>query len=258
MPRLSRRAAAALLCALYLCAGIGFHLAPGPQEASSAAADVLLPASAVNWGLSFPTPGKSPVGNATSAELAGFDACYLGDTQKQVIYLTFDCGYENGYTESILDTLQKHHVPAAFFVVGNMIETAPDIIRGTPPQRWYTETIFQKENFRRMIEHYSAYPMDDYILDRMRAPLTRPGAQESFVRMLKHSCEKPSCDLGFCPAMVLIGGRDAMFSDAAREEINRYLGSAETHILKSAGHFPMETHSKALRDYLRGWIRFNA
>ena len=129
MPRLSRRAAAALLCALYLCAGIGFHLAPGPQEASSAAAEVLLPASAVNWGLSFPTPGKSPVGNATSAELAAFDACYLGDTQKQVIYLTFDCGYENGYTESILNTLQKHNVPAAFFVVGNMIETAPDIIR---------------------------------------------------------------------------------------------------------------------------------
>ena len=37
-----------------------------------------------------------------------------------------------------------------------------------------------------------------------------------------------------------------------------HLEGAESHILKSAGHFPMETHSKALRDYLRGWLRFNA
>ena len=41
-------------------------------------------------------------------------------------------------------------------------------------------------------------------------------------------------------------------------EIARHLGGAETHLLKSAGHFPMETHSKALRDYLRGWIRYTA
>ena len=53
----------------------------------------------------------------------------LGDTSKKVIYLTFDCGYENGYTEQILDALKKHNAPAAFFVVGNMVETAPDIIR---------------------------------------------------------------------------------------------------------------------------------
>lgn len=136
--------------------------------------------------------------------------------------------------------------------------SAPNLLHDAPPQRWYRETMYQKDNFRRMIEHYSAYPMDDYILDRMRAPLTRPGAQESFLRMLRRSQEKPSCDLGFCPAMALLGGRDAMLSPAAKAEIDQYLSGAETHVLKSAGHFPMETHSKALRDYLRGWIRFNA
>ena len=62
-------------------------------------------------------------------DLAKYDAYYLGDTSKKVIYLTFDCGYENGYTEQILDALKKHNAPAAFFVVGNMIETAPDIVR---------------------------------------------------------------------------------------------------------------------------------
>lgn len=98
-------------------------------QAQAVSAPAAVPVSADNWGLSFPTEGESPVGNATAADLAQYDAYYLGDTEKKVIYLTFDCGYENGYTEKILDALKKHNAPAAFFVVGNMIETAPDIIR---------------------------------------------------------------------------------------------------------------------------------
>lgn len=53
----------------------------------------------------------------------------MGDTSQKVIYLTFDCGYENGNTGAILDALKKHSAPAAFFVVGHMIESAPDIVR---------------------------------------------------------------------------------------------------------------------------------
>lgn len=135
--------------------------------------------------------------------------------------------------------------------------STPDLTGGMPPARWYRNTMLVRDNFRRMIERYSGYPMDDYIVDRMRVPLTRPGAQESFLRMLRAGRRAPECDLGFCPAMVLIGGRDALATRDAREEIARHLAGAETHVLKSAGHFPMETHSKALRDYLRGWIRFN-
>ena len=94
-----------------------------------AASPAVIPASADNWGLSFPNEGQSPVGNASVEDLAQYDAWFLGDTSQKVIYLTFDCGYENGYTEKILDALKKHNAPAAFFVVGNMIETAPDIVR---------------------------------------------------------------------------------------------------------------------------------
>ena len=99
------------------------------HETLPASLPAAIEVSADNWGLSFPTEGQAPVGNATSADLAKYSACYLGDTSQKVIYLTFDCGYENGYTEPILDALKKHNAPAAFFVVGNMIETAPNIIR---------------------------------------------------------------------------------------------------------------------------------
>ena len=68
-----------------------------------------------NWGLGFPSPGQTPVGNASADTLKNFDAFYVGDTSKPVIYLTFDAGYENGCTPAILEALKKHHVPATFF-----------------------------------------------------------------------------------------------------------------------------------------------
>lgn len=82
-----------------------------------------------NWGLSFDQEGTEPVGNASAEELAKYDAWYVGDTSKKTIYLTFDGGYENGYTASILDTLKKHKVPAAFFLVGTYIRDNPELVK---------------------------------------------------------------------------------------------------------------------------------
>ena len=81
------------------------------------------------WGLSFRQEGQSPVGSANGAQLARYDAAYIGDTAQKVLYLTFDAGYENGCTEKILDILQKHNIKAAFFLVGNYIEKNADLVR---------------------------------------------------------------------------------------------------------------------------------
>ena len=82
-----------------------------------------------SWGLSFRTEGLPPIGPASGAQLGRYDAAYLGDTTKKVLYLTFDAGYENGCTAKILDVLKKHEVPAAFFLVGNYIEKNADLVR---------------------------------------------------------------------------------------------------------------------------------
>ena len=81
------------------------------------------------WGLSFRTEGQPPTGPAGDKQLQQYDAAYLGDTDQKVIYLTFDAGYENGSTETILDVLQKHDAPAAFFLVGNYIQKNGDLVR---------------------------------------------------------------------------------------------------------------------------------
>ena len=82
-----------------------------------------------SWGLSFPQEGAPPVGNAGADQLRRFDAAYVGSSTEKVAYLTFDSGYENGATGKILDVLQRHQVPAAFFLVGNYIEKNPDLVR---------------------------------------------------------------------------------------------------------------------------------
>lgn len=81
-----------------------------------------------NWGLSFSTPGEVPRGNESVEYLKQFDAYFVGESDKKVVYLTFDAGYENGYTESILDTLKENAVPAAFFLVGTYIRDYPELI----------------------------------------------------------------------------------------------------------------------------------
>ncbi len=82
-----------------------------------------------SWGLSFQAEGRTPVGTVGQTVLDAYDAAYVGDAGENVLYLTFDAGYENGFTEGILDVLKKHEVPAAFFLVGNYLETEPELVR---------------------------------------------------------------------------------------------------------------------------------
>lgn len=58
-----------------------------------------------------------------------YSAYYLGDTSKKVLYLTFDEGYENGYTPKILDILKNNNVKAAFFVTTPYIKDNKDLIK---------------------------------------------------------------------------------------------------------------------------------
>lgn len=82
-----------------------------------------------NWGLGFGAQGAKPMGNCTREEMAKYNAYYVAQGEEKKIYLTFDCGYENGNTEAILDALKKHNAPATFFVVGHYLESAPELVK---------------------------------------------------------------------------------------------------------------------------------
>ena len=88
-----------------------------------------LSSASKSWGLSYQEEGKAPVGNESPEALAAHQAYYVGSSGKKAIYLTFDCGYENGNTGKILDTLKEKEVPAAFFLTGDFLASAPELAR---------------------------------------------------------------------------------------------------------------------------------
>ncbi len=61
--------------------------------------------------------------------MAKYNTIYFGNREEKTLYLTFDEGYENGYTGAILDTLKEKGVPAAFFVTGPYLSKNPDLIK---------------------------------------------------------------------------------------------------------------------------------
>lgn len=62
-------------------------------------------------------------------DIGEYDAYYTVPVNRKIFYLTFDCGYENGYTPDILDTLKKHKAPAAFFVTQTFIRDNIDLVK---------------------------------------------------------------------------------------------------------------------------------
>lgn len=104
------------------------NIFPSVSETTCGTLSTILPATE-NWGLSFQEGGKVPTGNASFDELQQYHAYYAQNTSQKVIYLTFDCGYENGNTPAILKALKKHHAKATFFVVGNFLRDNPALIK---------------------------------------------------------------------------------------------------------------------------------
>jgi len=58
-----------------------------------------------------------------------YGAIYLDESDEKIIYLTFDEGYENGYTGQILDTLKEYNVKATFFITGPYFKKEEELVR---------------------------------------------------------------------------------------------------------------------------------
>ena len=82
------------------------------------------------WGLPRHKTGERPdPGRLYESILAKHKAFYIDKINDHHIYLTFDAGYEQGYTEMILDVLKEENVPATFFLTGQYLEKHPDLVK---------------------------------------------------------------------------------------------------------------------------------
>lgn len=129
MKKWKRILAVAVMLALVFCAGRGSAVLVKSWQNGGLLGVNAVASTTENWGLGFGESGTQPTGNATPEELRKYNTYFIGNGDDKVIYLTFDCGYENGNTEKILEALKKHDVKATFFVVGHFLETRPDLVR---------------------------------------------------------------------------------------------------------------------------------
>ena len=84
----------------------------------------------IHWGFKKgANEQQADAGAAYDQLLAKYGAVYKGNATDKILYLTFDNGYENGYTEKVLNVLKKEKVPATFFVTGHYLQTAPDLVK---------------------------------------------------------------------------------------------------------------------------------
>ena len=104
--------------------------------AATALSAVALPTSAeasYNWYIRR-NGNETPGFPANAAEISSYNAYFVDyrcteKSGEKKLYLTFDAGYENGNVERILDALKKENVPAAFFVLDNIILKNPDLVK---------------------------------------------------------------------------------------------------------------------------------
>jgi peptidoglycan-N-acetylmuramic acid deacetylase len=62
-------------------------------------------------------------------DISKYGGYYVGDTSDKKVYLTFDLGYEAGYTSAILDTLSENDVKVVFFVTKYYIDQNPELVK---------------------------------------------------------------------------------------------------------------------------------
>lgn len=84
--------------------------------------------SGYGWGFKKEKNCEPEIFDKTKILFRKYNTFYMDERRDKVLYLTFDEGYENGYTSQILDTLKKCNVPAAFFVTGPYIEKEHELI----------------------------------------------------------------------------------------------------------------------------------
>ncbi len=89
-----------------------------------------LSTKSTGFGFGLGKNGNQPIESIQNQNIFdNFDAIALDrKSTGKVLHLTFDCGYENGYTGKILDTLREKQVQAAFFCTFYFIKTEPELV----------------------------------------------------------------------------------------------------------------------------------
>ena len=116
-----------LLLAVILCIAI---LEIRQEKIMSTNAETVLSNTKIEWGIKRAENHEQPdLGSKNKELIDTYNGIAMGNSEQKYIYLTFDLGYEAGYTEQILDALKENEVQATFFITAHYVNSASDILQ---------------------------------------------------------------------------------------------------------------------------------
>ena len=84
----------------------------------------------IEWGIKREKDHKQPdLGEKNKKYIDEADGIAMGNAETKKLYLTFDQGYEAGYTEKILEILKENNVKAAFFITAHYLNSQPELVK---------------------------------------------------------------------------------------------------------------------------------
>ena len=84
----------------------------------------------IEWGIKRNDNHEQPdVGSENRKVLEENNGICLGNNESKSIYLTFDEGYEAGYTSQILEVLKENDVKATFFLTAHYVNTQEELVQ---------------------------------------------------------------------------------------------------------------------------------
>ena len=117
------------ILALFLMVGSLFF-ATSNKTAITTSTNAELSNTKIEWGIKRGVNGEQPdLGSKNKELIEKYNGMAMGNKESKNIYVTFDLGYEAGYTENILNTLKENQVPATFFITAHYVNTASDLVQ---------------------------------------------------------------------------------------------------------------------------------
>ena len=98
-------------------------------EEIETSAETTLDNTKICWGIQRVSEHQQPnLGEENTSLIEKYNGICLGDSEKKYIYITFDLGYEAGYTENILNVLKNNNVSATFFITAHYLNNHPELV----------------------------------------------------------------------------------------------------------------------------------
>ena len=100
------------------------------EEVIQTSATTSLSNEKIEWGIKRNDNHMQPdLGSRNKNIIDKYNGIAMGNSEKPYVYLTFDAGYEAGYTEKILEVLKANDVKATFFITGHYLNSQPDLVK---------------------------------------------------------------------------------------------------------------------------------